>query len=147
MTEKKHNIYKLQDKLVARILSTGKLLVYWQLQDEKVRFICEYFYMPEDQAIKSLRLIEHGSSRVLHEAVLPQGVSNWIFKGIKPDVNYYVELGVKRSPETFVPLLRSNSIIQDDDFQLTSDQPPSPRWAGKVSTYTYYENLEGSIRK
>ena len=146
MTGKNHNKYKLQDQLVARILSTGKLLVYWQLQDEKVRFICEYFYLPEDQVIKSLRLIEHGSSRVLHEVILPQGVSNWIFKGIKGG-NYYVELGVKRSPDTFLPLLRSNAIIQDDHFQLTEARPPSPRWTGKVSTYTYYENLEGSIRK
>lgn len=147
MTEKNHKIYKLQDQLVARILNTDKLLVYWLLQDEKVRFICEYFYLPEEGVIKSLRLIEQGSRRVLHEAVLPQAASSWIFKGIKPGVNYYVELGVKRSPETFLPLLRSNSIIQDRHFQFAEVQQPSPRWDGKVSTYTYYENLEGSIPK
>ncbi|MBT2636543.1 MULTISPECIES: DUF4912 domain-containing protein [unclassified Bacillus (in: firmicutes)] len=145
MTEKDQKIYKLQDQLVAISLSPGKLLVYWQLQDEKVQFICEYFYIPEDQVIKGLRLIEHGSSRVLHEVILRQGVSSWVFKGIKPTGNYYVELGVKRSSETFLPLLKSNSIIQDGKIQLTAGQPPSPGWVGKVSTYTYYENLEGSI--
>ncbi|UYZ20774.1 DUF4912 domain-containing protein [Mesobacillus jeotgali] len=145
MTEKDHHIYKLQDQLVARSLTPEKMLVYWQLHDEKVQFICEYFYIPEDQVIKSLRLMEHGSSIVLHEVILRQGVSSWVFKGIKPNGNYYVELGVKRSSETFLPLLKSNSIIHDSNIRLTAGQPLSPGWIGKVSTYTYYENLEGSI--
>ncbi|WP_213368603.1 DUF4912 domain-containing protein [Mesobacillus boroniphilus] len=147
MAERGHYISKLQDHLVARILTPGKLFVYWQLQDEKVRFICEYFYIPEVQFIKTLRLYEHDSRKVIHEVVLRQGVSSWLFKGIKPNSNYYVELGIKRSTETFFPLLKSNSIIQDHDSQSKSDKPISPGWTGKVSTYTYYENLERSIFK
>ena len=147
MTERQHKLYKLQDQLVAKSLSPGKLLVYWQLQEEKVRFIADYFYIPEDKIIKSLRLYEHNSRRVLQEIIFRPGVSSWMFKGIKPHGNYYVELGVKRSQDTFLPLLKSNLIIQDTSIHLTTVQPPKPGWVGKVSTYTYYENLEGSIHK
>lgn len=147
MTERQHKLYKLQDQLVARSLSPGKLLVYWQLQDEKVKFIGDYFYIPEDKIIRSLRLFEQDSRRVLQEVILRPDVSSWMFKGIKHNGNYYVELGVKRSLETFLPLLQSNSIILDGSNHLTTVQPPAPGWVGKVSTYTYYENLEGSIHK
>lgn len=147
MAERNHYINKLQDRLVARILTPGKLFVYWELQDEKVRFISEYFYIPEEQLIRTLRLYENDSREVIHEVVLRQGVSSWLFKGIKPTCNYYVELGIKRSTETFFPLLKSNSVIQHNDNQLKAAKPLSPGWSGKVSTYTYYENLEGSILK
>lgn len=147
MAERTYYINKLQDHLVARILTPGKLFVYWQLQDEKVRFICDYFYIPEEQLIKTLRLYDQDSRKVIHEVVLRHDVSSWLFKGIKPTGNYYVELGIKRSTETFFPLLKSNSAIQHNDNQLKAEKPPSPGWAGKVSTYTYYENLEGSITK
>ncbi|MFT9597834.1 DUF4912 domain-containing protein [Mesobacillus sp.] len=147
MAERTHYINKLQDHLVAKILSPGKLFVYWQLQDKKVRFICDYFYIPEEQLVKTLRLYNHNSRKVIHEVVLRHGVSSWLFKGIKPAGNYYVELGIKRSTETFFPLLKSNSAIQNNDSQINADKPLSPGWVGKVSTYTYYENLEGSILK
>lgn len=147
MTESRHYNNKLQDHLVARILSTGKLFVYWQLQDEKVQFICKYFYIPEEQLIKTLRLYEHDSRKVINEVVLREGVSSWLFKGIKPAGNYNVELGIKRSTEAFFPLLKSNSIIQDHVSQFKADKPISPEWAENVSTYTYYENLEGRILK
>jgi hypothetical protein len=147
VAERTHYMNKLQDHLVARLISPGKLYVYWQLQDEKVRFICEYFYIQEDQLIKTLRLYDHDSRKVIHEVVLRHGVTIWLFKGIKPTGNYYVELGIKRSTETFFPLLKSNSAIQHNDIKLKADKPLSPGWAGKVSTYTYYENLEGSILK
>lgn len=147
MADRIHSINKLQDHLVARILSPGKLFVYWQLQDEKVQFICKYFYMQEEQLIKTLRLFEYDSRQILQEVVLRQGVSSWLFKGVKPTGNYYLELGIKRSTERFFPLLKSNFIIQGDDSQLNACKPISPQWAGKVSTYTYYENLEGSILK
>lgn len=147
MVERTHYISKLQDHLVARILAPGKLFVHWQLQDEKVRFICKYFYIPEEQLDKTLRLYDHNSRKVIHEVVLRHGVSNWLFKGIKPTGNYYVELGIKQNIETFFPLLESNSVIQHNDDQPKVDKPLSTGWAGKVSTYTYYENLEGSILK
>lgn len=147
MAERGQYINKLQDHLAARILSPGKLFVYWQFQDEKLQFICNYFYIQEEQLIKTLRLYEHDSRKVIHEVVLRQGVSSWLFKGIKPTGNYYVELGIKRCSEAFFPLLKSNSIIQDQDSQLKAGKPVSPEWAVNVSTYTYYENLEGSILK
>ena len=145
MAERTHDINKLQDYLVARLLSPEKLFVYWKHQDEKVRFICQYFYIPEEQLIITLRLYDQDSREVIHEVTLRQGVSSWLFKGIKPTGNYYVELGMKRGTETFFPLLKSNSIIQDSASTLKEDKPISPRWTGKVSTYTYYENFEGSI--
>jgi hypothetical protein len=145
VAERIHKTYKLQDHLVARILSSGKLFVYWQLQDEKVRFICRYFYLPEEQLIKTLVLYDLDSREVLHEVVLCQGVSSWLFKGIKPVGNYLVELGVRRSTETFFPLMRSNPIIQDNKYKQEAGKPSSPAWAENVSTYTFYENLEGSI--
>lgn len=145
MAERTHCINKLPDHLVARILSPGKLFIYWQLQDEKVLFICNYFYMQEEQLTKTLRLYELDSREVLHEVFLPHGVSSWLFKGIKSTGNYYVELGIRRGAKAFFPLLKSNTIIQEEGSLLKMGKPISPEWDGQVSTYTYYENIEGSI--
>lgn len=147
MTEGSQYTNQIQDHLVARILLPGKLFVYWQLQDEKVRFVGQYFYIPEGQLIKTLRLYDHDSGIVLHESVLRQGVDSWLFKGIKPTSNYFVELGIKREGDRFFPLLKSNVIVQDVNSQGRANKKASPPWAGNVSTYTFYENLKGSSIK
>ncbi|WLR56337.1 DUF4912 domain-containing protein [Mesobacillus subterraneus] len=129
MAKKTHSMTKHQDQLVARILSPGKLFVYWQLHDEKVQFICKYFYIPEDQPTRILRLYDHDSMKVIHEVILRHGVSSWLFKGVKPTGNYYVELGIKRSREIFFPLLKSSPAIQQNESQIMVDKPLSPGWA------------------
>lgn len=143
---RKSNQYsdKIQDHLHSRVIAPSKLFVYWQLMDEKIRFICKYFYIPDEQLILTLRLNDHASGKVVQEVVLRQGVSSWLFKGIKPNVNYMAELGIRRSSEAFFPLLKSNVIIQDVTILKNEGKPNLPGWVGKVSTYTYYENLEGS---
>lgn len=145
------------DYLAARILSADKLFVFWQLQDEKLKFMSDYFNLPEAQTVKSLRLFEITSANgtrtqtiCIHEVILRQGISSWLYKGISEKRNYVVELGIKRNEEDFFPLLRSNAIVLNAKSIApeSSDLPEkSPEWAGQVSTYTYYENLEGSSKK
>lgn len=144
------------DHLAARILSPDKLFVFWLLQEDKVKFMANYFNLPEDKTIQSLRLYEMNTSKgKMHsknilEVILRQGVSSWLFKGISEKRNYIVELGIKRDEECFFPLLRSNPIILND-HSITPERSDhgliSPEWSGQVSTYTYYENIEGSSKK
>lgn len=147
MTNSNQQLNKIEDHLKAKILSPGKLFVYWHLQEEKVRFMGKYFLIPDEQLILALRLSDHGSRAVIHEAILRPGVSSWLFKGVNATSNYQVELGLRHQTETFFPMLRSNVIIQNPNIQIEEDKPLLPGWSGKVSTYTYYENLEGSINK
>jgi hypothetical protein len=145
------------DHLAARILSPDKLFVFWQLQDEKLKFMSDYFNLPETQIVKSLRLCEITSANgtrtqtiCIQEVILRQGISSWLYKGISEKRNYVVELGIKRNEEDFFPLLRSNPIILNvkSITPERSDLPEkSPEWVGHVSTYTYYETLEGSSKK
>lgn len=143
------------DQLAARILSPDKLFVFWQLQDEKVKFMADYFNLPEGKTVKSLRLSEittsEGTSHSIGilEVILRQGVSSWLFKGINEKRNYLVELGIKRNEEDFFPLLRSNPIllnVKSITPERCNDPLTSPEWSAQVSTYTYYENIEGSSK-
>ncbi len=138
---------KIEDHLEARILSQGKLFVYWHLQEKKVRFIGKYFLIPEEQLILALRLYDINLGSVVSEAILRHGVSSWLFKGVNATSNYQVELGIIRGAERFFPMLRSKVIIQNPGIQREDCKPLLPGWSGKVSTYTYYENLEGSLNK
>ncbi|WP_423407404.1 DUF4912 domain-containing protein [Heyndrickxia sp. MSNUG] len=155
----KHNNFSISesDYLSARILSSDQLFVFWKLQDEKVKLMADYFNLPETKTVKSLRLYEITTSEgtmhstVILEVILRKSVSSWLFKGISEKRNYEVELGIKRNEEDFFPMLRSNPIIlnvksitpERCKHPLTS----SPEWTEKVSTYTYYENIEGSTKK
>ncbi|MEH7441094.1 DUF4912 domain-containing protein [Bacillus sp. JJ1122] len=147
---------KESDYLAARILSPKKLFVFWQLQDEKVKFMADYFDLPEAKTVKSLRLYEISAfegakhSTCILEVILRQGVSSWLFKGISEKRNYEVEFGIKRNEADFFPLLRSNPIILNDKSispECSNHPLTSPEWTAQVSTYTYYENIEGSTRK
>ncbi|CAM3997069.1 DUF4912 domain-containing protein [Mesobacillus thioparans] len=147
MTNRNQQPKKIEDHLEARILSPGKLFVYWHLQEEKVRFIGKYFLIPDEQHILALRLYDRNLGSVVSEAILRHRVSSWLFKGVNATSNYQVELGLKRGGETFFPMKRSKVIFQDSSTQLEEDKPLLPGWSGKVSTYTYYENLEGGLNK
>ncbi|MBT2677497.1 DUF4912 domain-containing protein [Bacillus sp. ISL-35] len=147
MANSNQQLNKIEDHLKAKILSPGKLFVYWHLQEEKVRFIGRYFLLPDSQLTKALRLYDFDSGAVIHEAILRHGVSSWLLKGVNATSNYQIELGIKPKTDTFFPMLRSNVIIQNSFNQKAGNKPLLPGWCGKVSTYTYYENLEGSINK
>lgn len=144
------------DYLSARILSSDKLFVFWKLQDEKVKFMADYFNLAETKTVKSLRLYEITTSEgtlhstVILEVILRKSVSSWLFKGISEKRNYAVELGIKRNEEDFFPMLRSNPIILNVKLitpERRSNPLTSPEWTAHVSTYTYYENIEGSTKK
>ena len=144
------------DHLAARILPENKLFVFWKLQDEKVNFMADYFNLSEAETVRSLRLYEIRSAKgkgtgkiCILEVILRHGITSWLFKGINRKKNYVVELGIKRNEDDFFPMLRSNAIILNTNAkELEAPDLPAetPGWAGQVSTYTYYENLEGSSR-
>lgn len=153
MTIRKNRASKTYDYLSARILLPGKLFVYWQLQDEKVQFMCSYFNIPDKRTVKTLRLYDLAYGRndsCIQEIVLRQDVSSWLFKGVSENRSYVVELGIKLNEEKFFPVLRSNEIISSfNSIELKENicDQQSPEWVGQVSTYTYYDTLEGSSRK
>lgn len=148
---------KEPDHLAAQFLPENKLYVFWQLQDEKVNFMADYFNLSEGEAVRALRLYEtaaptgerRGKICIL-EVILRHGVTSWLFKGINEKKNYLVEFGIKRNEDDFFPILRSNVIILNTDEIYSGAHDlfaETPRWSGQVSTYTYYENLEGSSKK
>ncbi|WP_170169105.1 DUF4912 domain-containing protein [Mesobacillus subterraneus] len=148
MTKGSFNTKKIKDHLVAKILSPGKLYVYWQLLDDKIRFVSHYFNLEDEQPGLILRLYDRTSNKLLQEVFIRPEVKSWLFKGIKPDCNFLVELGMYRAGNQFFPLLRSNPIMQNPGSAHIASGPQGvPGWVGKVSTYTYYEDLEGSSRK
>jgi hypothetical protein len=149
VTKRKNRATKTYDRLSARILSPGKLFVFWQLQDEKVQFLSNYFNIPVKRTVKTLRLYDLANGRhdgCIQEIVLRQGVTSWLFKGVSENRSYVVELGIMLNEEKFFPVLRSNEIISSlnsiGSKENIRDQQ-FPEWVGLVSTYTYYDTLEG----
>jgi hypothetical protein len=152
VTIRKNRASKTYDHLSARILSPGKLFVFWQLEDEKVQFMSRYFNLPEKRVVRTLRLYDLANGRndgCIQEIVLRQDISSWLFKGVSENRSYVVELGIKLNEEKFFPVLRSNEIISSlnsiESKENIYDQQ-SPGWVGQVSTYTYYDTLEGSSK-
>lgn len=148
---------KEPEHLAAQFLPENKLDVFWQLQDEKVNFMADYFNLSGGEAVRALRLYETAAPTgerwgkiCILEVILRHGVTGWLFKGINEKRNYVVEFGIKQNEDDFFPMLRSNAIILNTEAiypeapDLTAE---TPRWSGQVSTYTYYENLEGSRKK
>jgi hypothetical protein len=154
LTEQKNTDCLQLDYLAARILSPGKLFVFWQLKEETVRFMAKYFNLDEQRIMISLRLYDAASSGqkdgLIHEMVIRPGITSWLFKGVSESRSYLAELGIMRGGESFFPLLRSNCIQSNNrsrDFLYSRTHSSAPQWDGKVSTYTYYQDLEGSSQK
>ncbi|HAQ06617.1 MAG TPA: hypothetical protein DCR24_03480 [Bacillus bacterium] len=148
---------KMKDYLAVRVLTPGKLFAFWQVNEDKLQFICKYFNIPNGRAVKSLRLyditpnnLEVAKAGCIHEVVLRPEDSSWLFKGISPSRDYVVELGIMRTEQCFFPVLQSNKMISQvkpkDSAAVGSLYLP-PDWTNQVSTYTYYENVEGSSKK
>lgn len=148
---------KMKDHLAVRILSPGQLFAFWQLQEEKIQFICKYFNLPEERTMKCLRLYDITTTKIngsnpscIYEVILRPEATNWLFKGLSESRDYVVEIGIMRNEESFFPVLRSNEMISKVKFvgsPAVDTIRHSPEWVGKVSTYTYYENVEGGSQK
>jgi hypothetical protein len=148
----------VMDHLAAQPLSPNRLFVYWQLDDKKIAFICRYFNIIAITIVRTLRLYEltftvesGGKPKLIHEVILRPETSSWLFKGVKYNGDYLVEVGIMRSEGMFFPMLRFNEV----NSKLSSSNSPkigefaekTPVWSDHVSTYTYYENVEGSNKK
>ncbi|WP_210365939.1 DUF4912 domain-containing protein [Bacillus sp. REN3] len=144
----------IPDFLAVHHITSDKLYAFWQIEEAKVRFIIKYFNLGEDTAVRSLRLFDltgAGSNRVesscIHEAILRPEAKSWLFKGVREGHTYMAELGIKYNDDRFFPLLRSNILNGADGKNTGAGQEVDfriPTWTGRVSTYTYYEDLEGS---
>lgn len=142
---------KVADFLEAVLISEDKLSIFWQLQKDKVQFIRNYFILEEKETPLFLRLCSLAGDRrkngVLHEVVLRPDAESWLFKGLAVGLQYVAEIGLYHKNGSFFPLLRSNTVAGIDKAELEADFTSGrelPEWTGNVSTYTYYENLEGS---
>lgn len=149
----------VMDHLAAQPLSPNKLFVYWQLDDKKIAFICRYFNSNPNTIVRTLRLYKltftkesGGKPKLIQEVILRPEISSWLFKGVKYNEDYLVELGIIRPEGTFFPMLRFDEVKS----KLSSSNSPggvrefaekTPVWLDRVSTYTYYENVEGSNEK
>lgn len=153
MTEQNNTVWKQSDHLSARLLSPDKLFVFWQLSEEKIGFIAKYFNIEEKSIVTSLRLLDGAlagqKTGMIHEMVIRPGTESWLFKGLSDKHSYYAELGIIREGMSFFPLLRSNTVSSQNIHAANSpgSQFVPPQWDGRVSTYTYYDDLEGSRQK
>lgn len=144
-TEQKDGIY-------TQFVSKDKLFVNWYTAQLKIEVIERYFKQAVgDQIIRvydvTKRLENNNESRYL-EIRIPKQHNYWTIKGLKEDKVYFIELGVIVDNHYF-PLHRSSIIPLEqaaNEEQKSNEMgvTNSRRWNGNVSTYSFYENVEGS---
>ncbi|MBU8879389.1 glycosyltransferase [Bacillus sp. FJAT-29790] len=142
------------------LISSEKLDVFWKLSSEKKKIIEAYFGEPFSSMVKALRIydvtsiiFDGGNAHSYQDVILADKHTNWTFKGLKSYRSYCVEYGIMISEYKFFPMLRSTAVHHpleirkpqgelqaelESDFQ---DANHPPIWAERVSTYSYYENV------
>jgi uncharacterized protein len=147
--------------LEAKLVTPKKIDLFWNTSDLPLKVIQYYFNCRLEKLSQVMRIydVSHiifngNNAHHFFEISVPFHKGNWTVKGLVPNRNYIVEIGVKITANDFFPLLRSNSVhtaMVDDpnDREYTFISPSNqqygdqqPDWADHVSTYSYYN---GSI--
>jgi uncharacterized protein len=146
-----------ENYLVTRYISANKIASNWKIAPWQRELIASYFNMETNQKAIVFRvydvtdIIFNGSNaHSYYEFQLPNDKTYWVIKGIKPERSYITEIGYQLNHQQFFPILRSNTVFRDQqikDFPTTNlelslkQQINKPEWIEKVSTYSYYENI------
>jgi hypothetical protein len=139
--------------LVTQLVSSQKLVSNWSISSWQKELSATYFDSI-NQEIIIFRLYDvtdiyfNGSNaHSLYEFQLAKDTTNWTLKGIKQGRSYLTEIGYKVNQNQFFPILRSKAVHNLPDAieqieSLTYQQRLfKPKWTDKVSTYSYYENI------
>ncbi|CAM3674624.1 DUF4912 domain-containing protein [Cytobacillus oceanisediminis] len=151
-TDKK-NASIIEDKINLTRISDEKIKVDWELSIYKENMVAQYFNRPISSWRKALRIydvtgviFDGGNAQSDHEVVLPDHHTEWIFKGLKPNRVYCIEMGMKLTENNFFPLLRSDALYTTETGFENISRPQEKiqkpaEWSDSVSTYTYYETV------
>jgi uncharacterized protein len=145
--------------LVTQLVSNHKLISNWEIATWQKKLSASYFDQI-NQEIIILRLYDvtdiyfNGSNaHSSYEFRLKKDTTNWTIKGIKQGRSYLTEIGYKVNQNQYFPILRSNAVhnllgaVEQKDslrFQHVAfykERLLQPKWTNKVSTYSYYENI------
>jgi hypothetical protein len=145
--------------LVAQLVSYHKLVIKWKIAAWQKDLSASYFDNI-NQEIIILRLYDvtdiyfNGTNaHSSYEFQLSKETTNWSIKGIKLGRSYLTEIGYKVNQNQYFPILRSNVVFnlpndleQKDSLTYQHDtfyqeRILQPSWTEKVSTYSYYENI------
>ncbi|KAF0818383.1 hypothetical protein KIS4809_2782 [Bacillus sp. ZZV12-4809] len=134
-----------------------RVIASWELSPQKEKMLSRYLDEPFSAFRKSLRIYDvtgvlfDGANSVCDHEVILSGQTEWLFKGLKPDRVYCVELGIKITDIQFLPLLRSEALHTSEEIPChsygKSESGVQPEWTVNVSTYTYYESVSEGAGK
>lgn len=146
-----------KDSLTLTRAADDRVIVSWKLSPQKEKMLLRYLDEPAPAFRKSLRIYDvtgvifDGSNSVCDHEVILSGQTEWLFKGLKPDRVYCVELGIKITDNQFLPLLRSEALHPSEELPRhsygKSESGVQPEWTVNVSTYTYYESVSEGAGK
>jgi hypothetical protein len=145
------------DGIFTRYLSDNKLFVYWYTASVKKNVVQRFFKQDVgDQIIRVYDVTKKSLTSVKSYPYLdirvPKQQNYWTIKGVKENKSYIFELGFLLEGIYF-PIHRSR-MVQFDEASSLEEQTPiqlfmtnSRGWNENVSTYSFYENVEGSEKK
>lgn len=146
-----------KDGIYTRYLSNDKLFVYWYTATVKLNVVQRFFKQDVgDQIIRvydvTKKILTNEESCPYLDIRVPLQQNYWTIKGLKENKFYIFELGVLVE-DTFFPIHRT-SIVQFEQATTIEEQTSiqlfvtnSRGWNGNVSTYSFYENVEGSEKE
>ncbi|PWW26581.1 hypothetical protein DFO73_110154 [Cytobacillus oceanisediminis] len=151
-TDKKNDSI-IEDKINLTRIADEKIKVDWKLSIYKENMVAQYFNRPISSWRKALRIydvtgviFDGGNAQSDHEVVLQEHHTEWIFKGLKSNRVYCIEMGMKLTENIFFPLLRSDALYSSETGFENISRPQeqiqkAAEWTESVSTYTYYETV------
>ena len=146
-----------KDGIYTRYLSDNKLFVYWYIAPVKRNVIQRYFkqdigdqiirvYDVTNKTLTNMKSFPHLDIRI------PLLQNYWTIKGVKENKSYIFELGVLVE-DIYFPIHRSG-VVQFDEGSSVEKQSSmqlfvtnSRGWNENVSTYSFYEYVQGSEKK
>ncbi|MHC0035909.1 DUF4912 domain-containing protein [Pseudoneobacillus sp. C159] len=139
--------------LISKLIQEQKVFSSWEIASWQKQQLVSYFKDDINLNVLILRIYDvtdiyfNGlNAHSYFEFQIPPNKRNWTIKGIKSGRNYLTEIGFKIKENQFFPILRSNpvgSYLNDSKLSnnFPSHQNGQPEWGQRVSTYSYYENM------
>ncbi|WP_066049669.1 DUF4912 domain-containing protein [Robertmurraya korlensis] len=145
---------KEKDGIHTRVFAEDKLFVYWHTSPLKTNMLNRFFKQSVSGQIMRVydvtkQEVTNNESYPYLEIRVPDQQNYWRLKGLKEHKVYILELGLLIEGHYF-PVHRSEFIhLKKADFIQEQKSPHmvatnSRGWTGNVSTYSFYEDVEGS---
>jgi uncharacterized protein len=144
---------KTSHYLVSKLVSDNRCISFWEIAPWQRELVCSYFNHEVNLSILFLRLydvtdiyFDGSNAHACHEFQLKEESTFWVIKGLKTGRSYLTEIGFRVNHQQFFPILRSNTIQGNENMNVIEPLPEQfdqirPNWKDRVSTYSYYENM------